>query len=59
MNALVMDSANSVGTWISNLVSTIHRALVCSGRARAARSLAALGYYQEAKRLILDNQEDH
>lgn len=58
MNAMVMDTASSVSTWFGNLAAAIHRGLVCSGRARAAAALARQGYYEEAKKLILENQEE-
>jgi hypothetical protein len=52
-----MDTASSVSTWFGNLAAAIHRGLVRSGRARAARELARLGYYQEAEQLMLENQD--
>lgn len=57
MNARVMDTASSIGTWFSNLAAAIHCGLVRSGRARAAAALARQGYHEEAKKLMLENQD--
>lgn len=56
MNAVVVDTANSIGSCFMRVVSALHCALIRSGRARAAQELARQGYYEEAKRLMLENQ---
>ena len=58
MNARVMDTASNISSWFSNLGSAIHRGFVRTGRARAAAELARQGYYEEARKIMLDDQED-
>jgi len=58
MNARVMDTADDITSWFGRLAAAIHCGFVCTGRARAAAELTRLGYYEEAKQLILENQED-
>jgi len=58
MNARVMDTAGSITGWFSRLATSIHCGLVRTGRARAAAELAKQGYCEEAKKIMLENQED-
>jgi hypothetical protein len=58
MNARVMDTADNITSWFGRLAAAIHCGFVCTGRARAAAELARLGYYEEARKIMLEDQED-
>jgi len=58
MNARVMDTSSVIGRWISNMGNGISNTLFRIGRARSAAELARQGYHEEAKKIMLDDQED-
>ena len=58
MNARVMDTADTITSWFGRLAAAIHCGFVRTGRARAAAELAKQGYCKEAKKIMLENQED-
>jgi len=58
MNARVIDTADDITSWFGRLTAAIHRGFVRTGRARAAAELARQGYHEEARKIMLDDQED-
>lgn len=57
MNAMFTDTVSSISVWFANLAAGMNRNFIRAGRTRAAAELARQGYYEEAKRLMLENQD--